>query len=140
MTMMKSALSLFALFAIAAPAAAQTVESTNRTRWERLPTVKMKSVELDVDSLSGLTERILASGECQVPGMRADRFDIDQPYAVLVAPSGTVERIVIGETGCPQINSLLGTTIHHWAELGKYRPTGQSEARWYAGRIAYARN
>jgi hypothetical protein len=138
--MMKSALFVLALLATGAPAAAQTVEATDRTRWDALPSVKMKSVDLDVDSLSGLTERILASGECQVPGMRADRFDIDQPYAVLVAPSGSVERIVIGETGCPQINSLLGTTVHRWAQLGKFRPTGQSEPRWYVGRIAYARN
>jgi hypothetical protein len=139
MAMKKSALILFALIA-AAPVAAQTVEATSRTRWDGLPPVKIRNVELNVPLLSDWAEKILSSGECSVPGMRPDKFDIDQPYAVLVEPSGNVQRILVGDAGCPGLNSLLGSTVHTWAENGEFRPTGESEARWYRGRIAFARD
>lgn len=138
--MKKSALMLFALLTAACPLAAQTVEATDKTRWDALPPVKMRSTELDVPLLNDWAEKILSSGECSVPGMRPTRFDIDQPYAVLVAPNGTVERIVVGDIGCAGLNSLLGSTVHGWAQAGKFRPTGASEPRWYRGRIAFARN
>lgn len=138
--MKKSALILFALLTASYPLAAQTVETTDRTRWDALPPVKMKSTELDVPLLNDWAERVLKSGECNVPGMRPTKFDIDQPYAVLVEPNGKVQRIVVGDAGCAGLNSLLGTTVHGWAQAGKYRPTGAREPRWYRGRIAFARN
>ena len=137
--MKKSALTLFALLTAAYPLAAQTVETTDKTRWDALPPVKMRSTELNVPLLNDWAEKILSSGECSVPGMRPTRFDIDQPYAVLVAPNGTVERIVVGDVGCAGLNTLLGSTVHAWAQAGKYRPTGAREPRWYRGRIAFAR-
>jgi hypothetical protein len=138
--MKKSALILFALLTASYPVAAQTVETTDRTRWDALPPVKMKSTELDVGRLNDWAEKVLASGECEVRGMRPDKFDIDQPYAVLVEPSGKVQKIVVGDAGCAGLNSLLGTTVHQWAQAGKFRPTGAREPRWYRGRIAFARN
>ena len=137
--MKKSALFLIAMLA-SYPAAAQTVETTDRTRWDALPPVKMKSTELEVGLLNDWAEKVLKSGECEVRGMRPDKFDIDQPYAVLVEPSGRVQKIVVGDAGCAGLNSLLGTTVHRWAQDGKFRPTGASEPRWYRGRIAFARN
>lgn len=137
--MFKSA-ALFILFLGTAASAAPTVEATDRTRWDALPSVKMKSTELNVNLLNDWAEKILRSGECSLPGMRPEKFDIDQPYAVLVEPSGNVQKIVVGETGCAGLNSLLGTTVARWAEEGRYRPTGVSEPRWYVGRIAFARN
>ena len=138
--MKKSALTLFALLTAAYPLAAQTVEATDKTRWDALPPVKMRSTELDVALLNDWAEKVLSSGECNVRGMRPTRFDIDQPYAVLVAPNGTVERIVVGDVGCAGLNTLLGSTVKAWAQAGRYRPTGASEPRWYRGRIAFARN
>jgi hypothetical protein len=100
----------------------------------------MKSTYLDVVWLNDWTEQILASGECKLPGMRPDKFDIDRPYAVLVEPSGAVQRIIVGETGCAGLNTMLGSTVHRWAQRGQFRPTGEKEPRWYVGRIAFARN
>ena len=136
--MLKSAALFIALLGTAA-SAAPTVEATDRTRWEALPSVRMKQTELDVNLLNDWAEKILRSGECNIPGMRPERFDIDKPYAVLVEPSGKVQRIVVGETGCAGLNSLLGSTVAQWAEEGRYRPTGAREPRWYVGRIAFAR-
>lgn len=132
--------SIFIAFLATAASAAPTVEATDRTRWDGLPAVKMKTTDLDVNLLNDWAEKILSSGECNLPGMRPNRFDIDKPYAVLVEPSGNVQRIIVGETGCAGLNSLLGTTVAQWAEEGRYRPTGASEPRWYVGRIAFARN
>lgn len=136
--MLKSAALFFALLGTAA-SAAPTVEATDRTRWDALPSVKMKQTELDVNLLNDWAEKILSSGECNIPGMRPDRFDIDKPYAVLVEPNGNVQRIVVGETGCAGLNSLLGSTVAQWAEERRFKPTGASEPRWYVGRIAFAR-
>ena len=136
--MLKSAALFFAFLGTAA-SAAPTVEATDRTRWDGLPSVKMKQTELDVNLLNDWAEKILSSGECNVPGMRPERFDIDKPYAVLVEPNGNVQRIIVGETGCAGLNSLLGSTVAQWAEERRYKPTGASEPRWYVGRIAFAR-
>jgi hypothetical protein len=139
MKMMKSAVILGALLAAAAPVGAQTVEASARTGWDQMPPVKIKSVYLDVSLLSDWAERLFASGECKLPGQRANKFDIDERYAVLVEPGGTVQRIVIAGTGCAGLNTLLGSTIHRWAERGEFRPTGAQEPRWYSGRITFAR-
>jgi hypothetical protein len=136
--MFKSA-ALFIAFLGTAAAAAPTVEATDRTRWDALPSVKMKATDLDVNVLNDWAEKILSSGECNVPGMHPNRFDIDKPYAVLVEPNGNVQKIVVGETGCAGLNSLLGSTVAQWAEERRYKPTGASEPRWYVGRIAFAR-
>lgn len=134
---MRKSLLLLGLLALAVPATAQTVE-TGRTNWSKLPRVKKKSRPLDEALLTDWTQRLLATGECKIPRMRPDRFDVDVPYAVLVEPNGTVKRILIAETGCAGLNSLIGSTVYDWAQKGDFGPTGQQQALWYAGRITFA--
>jgi hypothetical protein len=123
---------------LAAPAAAQTVEA-GETRWDQLPPVKKKHRPVDASFLTDWTHNVLRSGECSIPGMTAERFDVSLPYAVYVEPDGTVKRILVSDTGCPGLNTVLGSTVHEWAQKGDFRPTGEPEPLWYRGRIAFAR-
>lgn len=127
-----------ALLALAAPAAAQTIE-TGRADWDEFPAAKKKLRPLDVSLLTDLTERLLASGQCQVPGMSPKKFDVDISYAALIEPNGTVKRIVMEETGCATLNGLVGGIIYDWAQRGDFRPTGQREPLWFGDRITFAR-
>jgi hypothetical protein len=134
---MLSILAASMLMMTSVPAHAPTVE-TGVTDWAKLPKVKKKARALELSPLIDFAQKVLESGECKVPGMRPDRFDLDIPYAVLVEPDGAVKRIVIGETGCPGLNTLIGSTVYNWVQQGDFRPTGESEALWYGGRVAFA--
>jgi hypothetical protein len=136
--MMKKPFLLLALLMLAVPATAQTVE-TGRADWDKFPRVKKKQRPLDVSRLSDWAESVLSSGECRVPGMSPDKFDIDIPYAALVEPDGTVKRVIMADAGCPGLNTMVGSTIYDWVQRGDFKPTGKKEPLWFAGRVAFAR-
>lgn len=120
---------------LAAPAVAQTVE-TGHANWAKLPPLKRKDsrVAPPID----WTSRILASGECKMPGQRPDKFDIDVPYAALVEPDGTVRRIVIQEIGCPPLETMVGTALVAMVKRGEVKPTGRNRASWFADRVNFS--
>jgi hypothetical protein len=80
----------------------------------------------------------LGKPECHVKGMRPTKFDIDEPYAVLLEPSGNVKRIIVKEMGCPGLNTVIGSTLADMAKRGKFRPTGEQQPLWYGGRLSFA--
>ena len=129
---------VLALTMVAVPATAQTVE-TGRTDWDKFPAVKRKSRPLDASLLVDWAERILASGKCQLPGQRPTKFDIDVPYVALVEPNGTVKRIIVAETGCPELETLVGSTVVDWVKRGDFKPTGHTQPLWFVDRIKFAR-
>jgi hypothetical protein len=137
---MKRTLLMFAALAAAAPAGAQTVE-TGRADWNALPQAPMRhsyAQYIDQNRVTLWTEQVLRSGECKVKGMRPEKFDIDVPYAVLVAPDGKVERILIPEMGCAGLNTIIGSTVMDLVKAGAFKPTGENQAFWYGDRLAFA--
>ena len=138
---MKRALLFLAAFAFAAPASAQTVEVAHGD-WNNLVQARMKhSYAQYVDQNRAVlwTEQVLRSGECKVKGMRPDKFDIDVPYAVLVAPDGKVERVLIPDMGCAGLNTVVGSTIMDVVKAGAFKPTGEKQPIWVGDRLAFAR-
>jgi hypothetical protein len=131
------ALLSLALAAAAVPAAAQKV-TTGTADWDTFPAVKIGSDDIDYSRLVRWTTQELQKPECRAKGMRATRFDVDEPYAVLVAPNGTVSHIVVREMGCPGLNTVIGSTLADMAKRGKFHPTGEAAPAWYAGRLSYA--
>lgn len=125
------------LAALAVPAAAQTVE-TGTTEWDKLVPARMGVDDLDYHRLVRWTAQELQDPSCRGKGMRPDRFDIDEPYAVLLEPNGTVRRIIVKEMGCPALNTVIGSTLADMAKRGKFKPTGQPQALWFGGRLSYA--
>jgi len=135
--MKKLAFLAISVAALAAPAVAQTVE-TGTTDWDKLPTVKMGSDDIDYNRLVRWAATELGKPECKVPGMRPTKFDIDEPYAVLVEPNGNVKRIIVKEMGCAGLNTVVGSTLADLAKRGKFRPTGETQPYWYGGRLSFA--
>ncbi|HEY0413485.1 MAG TPA: hypothetical protein VGD66_10115 [Allosphingosinicella sp.] len=135
---MKRIALLLAIGMLAAPAAAQTVE-TGRGDFAKFPALKKKNKPLELNRLIAWTSDILAKGQCKIRGQRPERFDIDVPYAALVEPDGTVKRIIIAEIGCPALETMVGSTVVEMVKRGDVKPTGQDQAYWYGSRIAFAR-
>lgn len=123
--------------AAAFPAAAQQV-STGTTDWDKLPAARMATDDLDYGHLVRWVQQELQNPACQAKGMRPKRFDVDEPYAVLVGPDGSVSRIIVREMGCPGLNTAIGSTVADLAKRGRFRPTGQSVPLWYGGRLSVA--
>ena len=135
--MKRFALLLMPLAALAAPAAAQKVE-TGTTNWEQLAPAPMGVDDVDYSRLVRWASQELQNPACRNNGWRPDKFDIDEPYAVLVEPNGTVSRIIVKETGCAGLNTVIGSTLADMAKRGKFRPTGQPQPLWYGGRLSFA--
>ena len=131
------ALLTMALAAVAVPATAQQV-STGTTEWDKLPAAKMGIDDIDYNRLVRWATQELQKPECRSNGMRPTRFDIDEPYAVLVAPNGTVSRIIVREMGCPGLNTVVGSTLADMAKRGKFHATGEATPLWYGGRLSFA--
>jgi hypothetical protein len=135
--MKRFAILTIALAAMAVPAAAQTVE-TGTTEWDKLPAAKLGSDDIDYNRLVRWATQELQNPACRTGGMRPNKFDIDEPYAVLLQPDGTVSRIVVREMGCPGLNTVVGSTLADLAKRGKFRPTGEKTPLWYGGRLSFA--
>jgi hypothetical protein len=135
--MKRLALLTAALAAFAAPAAAQQV-STGSTDWDKLVPARMGSDDLDYNRLVRWATQELQNPACRVNGMRPDKFDIEEPYAVLLEPNGNVSRIIVREMGCPGLNTIVGSTVAELAKRGKFHPTGEKTALWYGGRLSFA--
>ena len=120
---------------LAMPAAAQVVE-TGKADWDRLPPARIKG-DLDYQKLSRWAEQVVESKACRDAGWRPERFRVDEPFAVLLEPDGTVKRIVIAETSCPGIDYVVGLHLQALSEAHRFRPTGTAAARWYGGRVVF---
>ncbi|HEY0312987.1 MAG TPA: hypothetical protein VGC56_10890 [Allosphingosinicella sp.] len=123
--------------ALASSATAQKVE-TGSTEWDKLAPARMGSDDLDYNRLVRWATQELQNPACRVNGMRPDKFDIDEPYAVLLEPNGNVSRIIVREMGCPGLNTIVGSTVAEMAKRGKFHPTGEKTPLWYGGRLSFA--
>jgi hypothetical protein len=83
-------------------------------------------------------EKVLARGECQLPGQTAQRFDIDIPYAVLMGPTGAAQRVVVKDVGCPAIETWVGQIAIELAKAGDFKPSSKGE-RWYVSEAYFTR-
>ena len=134
---MKGILAAAALAILASPVAAQTVD-VGRANWNALPQLETDDGVLPMETLVTAVEDILKTKQCKLKGQSYQRFDITVPYAVLLEPDGSTNRVVVGEMNCPALETLVGRVALERAQLGHYGPTGQSKARWYAHKMNFA--
>lgn len=133
---MKRLLAVAALAVLASPAAAQTVD-VGRANWKALPPLNADHNVLPMETLVTAVEDILKTKQCKLTGQSHHRFDITVPYAVLLEPNGTTNRVIVGEMNCPPLETLVGRVALERAQLGHYQPTGLSRARWHADTINF---
>lgn len=120
---------------LAAPAGAQTVE-VGRADWSALPRIE-NAREIPMAGLVGRVEEMLRSKACTLSGQTADRFDITVPYAILLEPDGSTKRVVVAETGCTPLETMVGEVALLRARSGHFRPARGGKARWYAHEINF---
>lgn len=90
------------------------------------------------EELTARADRILASGQCLVPGQDKGKYSITIPYAVLIQPSGGVTKIVVKEIGCADLELLTGQVARELAKARDFRPTRVATDQWYVSEVYYA--
>jgi hypothetical protein len=109
-----------------------------RADWKSLPSLKTAGRPLPTPLMVEKVENLLASGKCKLKGQSANRFDITIPYAVLVKPDGSSNNVIVGETGCAELESLVGVVVLQLAREGEFRPSaGDKQPRWLASAINF---
>jgi len=83
-------------------------------------------------------EQMIADGRCTLTGVTARRFNIVVPYALLLEPDGTPNSVVVRESGCAALETLVGQIILAQLERGDYVPSHEEGERWYVSEVAFA--
>jgi hypothetical protein len=105
---------------------------------QAFPDAKKVERRIPQEELTARVDRILRRGECTIPGATKGEYSITVPYAVRIAPSGQVSKIVVKEMGCPQIELLTGQLARELAKAGDFKPTSNAAEQWYVSEAYYA--
>ncbi len=128
---------LAAAFLMGASPAEEIRVDVGRANWSTLPPLKRTGTPLPTPAMVEKVEDLLASGKCKLEGQSAKRFDITVPYAVLLKPDGSTNRVIVAETGCAELESLVGLVVLDLARLGEFRPSGAGQPRWLASSMNF---
>lgn len=124
------------LVLFSASAAAQPVD-VGTGDWSSIPEARTRGEFRMNDAQMDMIEQVAAEGRCNVPGLERRRVDINVPFLIRFAEDGEVERIVLQDLSCPQLEIALGAALLQLAEAGEYRPSGQPRG-WYRSQIGFA--
>jgi len=128
---------LAAAFLMGASPADEVTVDVGRADWSTLPALKRAGRRLPTPMMVEKVEELLSSGKCRLKGQSAKRFDITVPYAVLVKPDGSSTNVIVGETGCAELESLVGLVVLELAREGEFRPSGDRQPRWLASALNF---
>ncbi len=135
---MKLAILGAALALSATSAAAQINVDVGTGDWSSIPEVRPRGNLRMADAQMDMIERVAEQGRCSVPGLGAQRVDISVPFLIRYGADGTVERIVLQDLRCPELEGALGAAVLHLARADEYRPRGSTTPGWYRSEIAFA--
>ena len=135
---MKRSLLMVALAFTATSAAAQTTVDVGTGDWSRIPAVQPRGQLRMADAQMDLIEQIAAQGRCRVAGLSREAVDINVPFLIRYGANGSVERIVLQDLQCPELEVALGAAVLHLARADEYRPRGNTIPGWYRSEIAFA--
>ena len=124
-----------ALLMASAPTIVQV--DVGRADWKSMPPPKALPRPLPTPAMVGAVEDMLSSGECELDGQSARRFNFTVPYAAYIEPDGTLRRVVVGETGCEKLETYVGFVVMWMAEKGDFLRTGEARGRWYSSEINF---
>ena len=118
------------------PASGQLLQ-VGSAKWDSLPRLDERPTYLPYTLLIDSVEEMLRKKECVLPDQSARSFDIEVPFAVLVEPDGSANRVLVGQVNCAPLESLVGMTALARARRGDFKPTGEAKPRWYGSRINF---
>lgn len=126
--------------ALAASAAnAQSVE-VGEGDWSNVPAIRSQgNLTMSPWQMTQI-ENLARAGTCQVEGLRRGRVDLTIPFVIQFNATGQIERIVLRNQRCPQLEGIVGGAVLRLAQAGEFRPTGENAAGWYRSQISFASN
>ena len=128
---------LATLFVATAVAAAPTLE-TGSGDWRNIPAMSARgSATVDVDVVTAMIG-LVDSGECNIPGQRPGRIDMNVPFLAKFDARGAAERLIVRPVGCDRANGLLAGEVNRMVSSGIFRPPSSEPEGWYRGEIAFS--
>jgi hypothetical protein len=127
---------LAAAFLMGSPAPELQVD-VGRVDWAALPPLRAVERAWPTADMVAKVEKMLGERNCSIPGQSQSRFDINVPYAVQVNPDGSATRVVVGEMGCPALESYVGLVVLELARRGDFRASGANNTKWYASTLNF---
>lgn len=119
-----------------AAASAQSVEVAGGD-WTNVPAIEAAGEHRISNEILDRMHELAAQGVCEVPGMRRNRINLTIPFVLRFTEQGGIERVVVRNMGCPQLETLLGGVVLELARAGEYRPTGENLERWYRSELSF---
>ena len=83
-------------------------------------------------------ERMIADGSCTLAGATERRFNIVVPFALSLEPDGTPNSVVVRESGCVALETLVGQIVLAQLERGDFVPSHVEGDQWYVSEVAFA--
>jgi hypothetical protein len=104
---------------------------------QALPQLKAVQRAMPTPDMVNRVAAMIGSDGCAIRGQTRMHFDIDVPYAVQVNPDGTASHVVVGEMGCPALESYVGLLVLELARQGDFRASSARQPRWYASSLNF---
>jgi hypothetical protein len=115
-------------------ASAQSVE-VGEGDWSALPVIEPRGhVQMPPTVLDRL-HKLARETDCSVRGFKASLIDLSVPYVIGFTAQGKVDRIVLRDLKCPQLETALGNVLLQMAMAGEYRRSRGTE-RWYRSELS----
>lgn len=89
-------------------------------------------------AMVGRVEEMLSDGSCTIAGAHDRRFNIVVPFALLMNADGTTESVVVHESGCEALETLVGRIVLAQLRRGDFRPQHGEGERWYVSELGFA--
>lgn len=116
-----------AMLAIALAATPATATSDMRidvgnVEWTNYPALTLRDDALPTAAMVERMEGILRDRECSLQGQSRNRFDVNVPWVIEVEPDGRITRLVIADTGCRPLETLVAQLVLSLSREGEIRP------------------
>ena len=134
---MKRSFLALALSVLAVPAAAQKVEVAEGD-WSGMPIMRFVDLQTITPEAVVSIQRLVTSGECQIPGVSKRSVDMTVPFLVRFSPNGAVEHVVLRKLGCPKAEGILAGAVLGLLRAGTFKPTGENNTGWYRSELSFA--
>ncbi len=128
-------LGLGLFLATAGTANAQSVE-VGQGDWSALPAIKPRGQVQMPPSVLDQLHKLARETDCSVRGFKPSLIDLKVPYVIGFTAEGAVDRIVLRDLQCPQLETALGHVLLQMALAGEYRPRRGSAERWYRSELS----
>jgi len=129
-------LGLGLFLAAAGTANAQSVE-VGEGDWSALPVIEPRGRVQMPPGVVDRLHRLARETDCSVRGFRASAIDLSVPYVIGFTDEGKVDRIVLRDLKCPQLETALGNVLLQMALAGEYRRNRGGAARWYRSELSF---